>query len=59
MLETYNSGNTSLFPVSSTLILGEKNAILIDAQFEKNAKKTGRKLESIYIIIVIQITILV
>lgn len=35
-LEAYNPGSASLFPVSSTLILGNKEAILVDAQFQKN-----------------------
>ncbi|WP_342220440.1 MBL fold metallo-hydrolase [Rickettsiella endosymbiont of Miltochrista miniata] len=56
-LEVYNPGSASLFPVSSTLILGNKEAILVDAQFQKNdaeklvalIKKSGRKLSTIYI----------
>lgn len=56
-LEVYNPGSASLFPVSSTLILGNKEAILVDAQFQKNdaeklvalIKKSGRKLKTIYI----------
>ncbi|TLY48344.1 MAG: MBL fold metallo-hydrolase [Gammaproteobacteria bacterium] len=56
-LEVYNPGSASLFPVSSTLILGNKEAILVDAQFQKNdaeklaalIKKSGRKLKAIYI----------
>ena len=56
-LQTYNPGATSLFPVSSELIVGDKEAVLIDAQFEKkdaNAlidmiKKSGKTLTTIYI----------
>ncbi|WP_339050900.1 MoaF-related domain-containing protein [Rickettsiella endosymbiont of Xylota segnis] len=56
-LRVYNPGNASLFPVSSTLILGNKEAILVDAQFQKNdaeklvtlIKKSGKKLSIIYI----------
>ncbi|MFZ0218709.1 MAG: hypothetical protein WAL30_00665 [Candidatus Aquirickettsiella sp.] len=44
-LEVYNPGSTSLFPVSSTLILGNKEAILVDAQFQKLAKKCALHLE--------------
>lgn len=56
-LQTYNPGETSLFPVSSELVTGDKEAVLIDAQFEKkdaNAlidmiKKSGKTLTTIYI----------
>lgn len=56
-LRVYNPGSASLFPVSSTLILGNKEAILVDAQFQKNdaeklvslIKESGRKLKTIYI----------
>lgn len=56
-LSVYNPGSASLFPVSSTLILGNKEAILVDAQFQKNdaeklvslIKNSGRKLKAIYI----------
>jgi glyoxylase-like metal-dependent hydrolase (beta-lactamase superfamily II) len=56
-LRVYNPGSASLFPVSSTLILGNKEAILVDAQFQKNdaeklvtlIKKSGKKLSIIYI----------
>lgn len=32
-LDTYNPREAAVFPVSSTLISGEKDAILVDAQF--------------------------
>jgi glyoxylase-like metal-dependent hydrolase (beta-lactamase superfamily II) len=56
-LKVYNPGSASLFPVSSTLILGNKGAILVDAQFQKHdaeklvslIKKSGKKLNVIYI----------
>ncbi len=56
-LRVYNPGSASLFPVSSTLILGNKEAILVDAQFQKKdaeklvslIKESGRKLKTIYI----------
>lgn len=56
-LETYNPGTKSVFNVSSTLITGSKNAILVDAQFQKNdaeklvelVKKSKKKLEYIFI----------
>lgn len=35
-LQTYNPGEQGIFPVSSTLISGEKHAILVDAQFGVN-----------------------
>lgn len=56
-LRVYNPGSASLFPVSSTLILANKEAILVDAQFQKNdaeklvslIKQSGKKLKAIYI----------
>lgn len=56
-LKVYNPGSTSLFPISSTLILGNKEAILVDAQFQRKdaeklvtlIKQSGRKLKTIYI----------
>ncbi|MGL6071602.1 MAG: hypothetical protein ACRC1E_10180, partial [Craterilacuibacter sp.] len=48
----YNPGEKAIFPVSSSLVSGDKEAILIDAQFDvKNGealvdliKKSGKKL---------------
>jgi glyoxylase-like metal-dependent hydrolase (beta-lactamase superfamily II) len=56
-IETYNPKTTSIFPVASSLITGEKEAILVDAQFnKKDAEKlvqliqdSHKKLTTIYI----------
>jgi len=56
-LEVYNPGAASLFPVSSSIVSGEKEAVLIDAQFQRNdaqalVKKIhagGRRLAAVYI----------
>lgn len=58
-LETtvFNPQEKSMFPVSSVLITGPKEAILVDAQFQRNdaqsvvelIKKSGKKLTTIYI----------
>lgn len=58
-LETtvFNPQEKSMFPVSSVLITGPTEAILVDAQFQKNdaqslvelIKKSGKKLTTIYI----------
>lgn len=56
-LDVYNPGEKSLFPVSSEIISGDKEVVLIDAQFQKNdaealvkrIKDTGKKLTTIYI----------
>lgn len=56
-LQTYNPGEHSIFPVSSTLISDEKQAILVDAQFGVNdgaklvdmIKQSGKELTAIYI----------
>ncbi|MGG0811651.1 MBL fold metallo-hydrolase [Paenibacillus alvei] len=53
----FNPGENGLFPVSSSLIEGPKEVLLVDAQFEKsNAEKlvkmihdTGKKLSTVYI----------
>lgn len=53
----YNPGEKAIFPVSSSLVSGDKEAILIDAQFDvKNGaalvdliKKSGKKLTTVYI----------
>lgn len=55
--EVYNPQEKSLFPVTSTLITGPTEAILIDAQFQKNdaenlvnmIHKSGKQLTTIYI----------
>lgn len=56
-LDIYNPGEASVFPVSSEIIYGDKDAILIDAQFQKNdaqalvdkIKASGKNLKYIYI----------
>lgn len=56
-LNVYNPGTKSIFPVTSTLISGEKDAILVDSQFQKNdaeklvemIKASGKTLTTIYI----------
>lgn len=56
-LDIYNPGEASVFPVSSEIIYGDKDAILIDAQFQKNdaqalvdkIKASGKNLTYIYI----------
>jgi len=56
-LETYNPRETAVFPVSSTLISGEKDAILVDAQFSnqeaealvERIRASGKRLTTIYI----------
>lgn len=55
--EVYNPQEKSMFPVTSTLITGPKEAILFDAQFQKNdannlvkiVKSSGKQLKAIYI----------
>ncbi|MDR2334800.1 MAG: MBL fold metallo-hydrolase [Burkholderiaceae bacterium] len=56
-LQVYNPGKQSMFAVSSELVTGAREAILIDAQFQKNdaqklvdmVKASGKKLTTIYI----------
>ncbi|ERT12042.1 MBL fold metallo-hydrolase [Photorhabdus temperata] len=56
-LDIFNPGERSVFPVSSELIIGDREVVLIDAQFQKNdaealarrIKYTGKKLTTIYI----------
>ncbi|WP_193333120.1 MBL fold metallo-hydrolase [Rahnella sp. ChDrAdgB13] len=56
-MDVYNPGEKSVFPVSSEIITGEKDAVLIDAQFQRNdaqklvemIKATGKKLTTVYI----------
>lgn len=53
----YNPGEKAIFPVSSSLVTGDKEAILIDAQFDVQngqalvdmIKKSGKKLTAVYI----------
>ncbi|MFP3598351.1 MoaF-related domain-containing protein [Chryseobacterium sp. SIMBA_029] len=56
-IKVYNPGAKAIFPITSTLIYGEKDAILIDAQFQKQyaeqlvkeIKATGKNLKTIFI----------
>ena len=56
-LTVYNPGTEAMFPVSSVLVTGEKEAILIDAQFGlgqadrvvEKIRESGRKLTTVYI----------
>lgn len=56
-LEVYNADAKSMFPVASGLITGETDAVLIDAQFQRNdaealvqkIKASGKKLTTVYI----------
>ncbi|MFL1465973.1 MBL fold metallo-hydrolase [Marinobacter sp. HN1S83] len=56
-VEVYNPGESAIFPVSSTLITGERDAILIDAQFSNSEAQelveliqaSGKNLTTIYI----------
>ncbi|VDY35492.1 Arsenate reductase and related proteins, glutaredoxin family [Morganella morganii] len=56
-LEVYNPGEKSIFPVSSEIISGKNEVVLIDAQFQKDdaqvladkIRATGKTLTTIYI----------
>ena len=56
-LDVYNPGTQAIFPVSSVLVSGEKDAILVDAQFGKSQaeqlvqkiRASGKQLTTIYI----------
>lgn len=56
-LQVYNPGEAAVFPVSSTLITGEHEALLVDAQFStreaaelvKLVKASGKRLTTLYI----------
>lgn len=56
-LEVYNPGHQAIFPVSSVIVSGEKEAILVDAQFGKaqaeqlvrRLQASGKRLTTIYI----------
>ena len=56
-LDVYNPGNDALFPVSSVIVSGKHDAILVDAQFGKaqaeqlvaRLKASGKHLTTIYI----------
>jgi glyoxylase-like metal-dependent hydrolase (beta-lactamase superfamily II) len=56
-LEVYNPGDKAIFPVSSEIVSGRNEAVLIDAQFQRNdaeavvqkIKASGKKLSTVYI----------
>ncbi len=56
-VKVYNPGAKAIFPVSSTIIYGEKEAILVDAQFQKQyaeelvreIKALNKKLTLVYV----------
>ena len=56
-LEVYNPGDKAIFPVSSEIVAGKTEAVLIDAQFQRNdaealvarIQATGKKLTTVYI----------
>lgn len=56
-LEVHSAAATSMFPVASELITGATDAVLIDAQFQRNdaealvrkIKASGKKLTTVYI----------
>ncbi|MGB4072345.1 MBL fold metallo-hydrolase [Pseudomonas sp.] len=56
-IEVYNPGESAIFPVTSTLISGERDAILVDAQFStreaqqlvERIQASGKNLTTIFI----------
>ncbi|MGN7866643.1 MoaF-related domain-containing protein [Chryseobacterium sp. 22458] len=56
-VKVYNPGTKAIFPITSTIIYGDKDAVLIDAQFQKQyaeelvkeIKATGKNLKTIFI----------
>lgn len=56
-LDVYNPGEEGIFPVSSVLVTGEKDAVLVDAQFSSSdagkvvekIRKSGKNLTTIYV----------
>lgn len=56
-LEVYNPGAASMFPVSSEIVSGAHDAVLVDAQFQRNdaqalvrrLKAGGKRLTTIYV----------
>ncbi|RYF27952.1 MAG: MBL fold metallo-hydrolase [Comamonadaceae bacterium] len=56
-LEVFNPGAASVFPVTSVLVTGQRDAVLIDAQFQRNdaqalvqkIRASGKRLTTIYI----------
>jgi glyoxylase-like metal-dependent hydrolase (beta-lactamase superfamily II) len=56
-LEAWNPGEKAIFPVTSSIITGEHDAILVDAQFQRNDAETlvqklresGKTLRTVYV----------
>lgn len=56
-IKVYNPGTKAMFPITSTLIYGDKDAVLVDAQFQnqyaeqlvKEIKATGKTLKTVFI----------
>lgn len=56
-LEVYNPGARAVFPVASEIVSGEHDAVLVDAQFQRNdaeelvrrIKASGKRLITVYI----------
>ncbi|SEH40519.1 MBL fold metallo-hydrolase [Chryseobacterium culicis] len=56
-VKVYNPGSKAIFPITSTIIYGDKDAILVDAQFQKQyaeqlvkeIKATGKTLKTVFI----------
>ncbi|OBV36843.1 MBL fold metallo-hydrolase [Janthinobacterium psychrotolerans] len=56
-LQVYNPGEKAIFPVSSVIVSGERDAILVDAQFQhhdalalvRQIKDSGKTLRTVYI----------
>ncbi|MGG5209878.1 MoaF-related domain-containing protein [Chryseobacterium sp. MIQD13] len=56
-IKVYNPGSKAIFPITSTIIYGDRDAILIDAQFQKQyaeqlvkeIKATGKNLKTVFI----------
>lgn len=56
-IKVYNPGTKAIFPITSTIIYGNKDAILVDAQFQKQyaeqlvkeIKATGKNLTTVFI----------
>ncbi len=56
-IKVFNPGAKAIFPITSTIIYGEKDAMLVDAQFQKQyaqalvqeIKATGKNLKTVFI----------
>jgi len=56
-VQVYNPGDKAIFPVTSVIVSGERSAILVDAQFQRNdaeqlvqrIKDSGKTLTTVYV----------